>query len=129
MSVLATNSMRFGAIIVFFGVMAVLSVMSSSRCAQLMKEKGEMERELRRLEDARTRESANWEEMTTPDRLERALWKHGLAMKTPRADQIVRMTSDGRPRAGQLSLSKMKLRGGVATAGISRPPVRGRSRR
>ena len=61
MSVLATNSMRFGAIIVFFGMMVILNVLSSSRCAQLLKEKGEMEREISRLEDARMRESTRWE--------------------------------------------------------------------
>ena len=129
MSVLATNSMRFGAIIVFFGIMAVLNVMSSTRCAQLMKEKGEMEREIARLEDAHMRESTRWEEMTTPDRLEVELLRHGLSMKLPRADQIIRMTAEGRPRAGQISLSKMKMRNAGTTAGVVRPAARGRSLR
>ena len=121
--------MRFGAIIVFFGIMAVLNVMSSTRCTQLMKEKGEMERELARLEDAYMRESTRWEEMTTPDRLEVELLKHGLSMKLPRADQIVRMTTEGRPRAGQISISKMKMRNAGRTAGVVRPAARGRSLR
>lgn len=129
MSVLATNSMRFGAIIVFFGMMVILNVLSSSRCAQLLKEKGEMEREISRLEDARMRESTRWEEMTTPDRLEIALLRHGLSMKTPRPDQIVRMTSDGSPRAGQLSLAKMKMRNGGTTAGVTRSTARNRNLR
>ena len=129
MSVLATNSMRFGAIIVFSGVMVILNVLSSSRCAQLLKEKGEMEREFARLENSHRRESARWEEMTTPDRLEVALLRHGLLMKTPRPDQVIRMTSDGNPRAGQLSLAKMKLRNGGRTAGVPRPASRNRNLR
>ena len=57
MSVVATNAMRFGAIIVFFFVMVVLNLLSSQSCAQLLKQKGEMEREIAKLDDARMRES------------------------------------------------------------------------
>ena len=119
MSVLATNSMRFGAIIVFFGIMAVLNVMSSTRCTQLMKEKGEMERELARLEDAYMRESTRWEEMTTPDKVEDVLALRGIPMRPPRPEQNVMMMSDGRPRPGQLVFAKMKSREQVRTASVS----------
>ena len=126
MSVVATNTMRFGAIIVFFFVMVILNLLSSSSCTQLLKVKGELEREIVKLDDARMRESTRWEEMKTPEKVELALLKHGLAMKLPRADQTVRMGSDGSPRPGQLSVSKAKLRNAPVIAAVERPAAQRR---
>ena len=111
MSVVATNTMRFGAIIVFFFVMVILNLLSSSSCTQLLKVKGELEREIAKLDDARMRESTRWEEMKTSEKVEEALLRHGLAMKFPGADQTVRLMADGRPRPGQLSVAKARMRG------------------
>ena len=129
MSVVATNTMRFGAIIVFFFVMVILNLLSSSSCTQLLKSKGELERQIAKLDDARMRESTRWEEMKTPEKVEAALLRHGLAMKLPRADQTVRLMANGTPRPGQLSLAKAKMRGGLATSvavqkSVSRIPYR-----
>ena len=129
MSVVATNTMRFGAIIVFFFVMVILNLLSSSSCTQLQNAKGAFEREIAKLEDARTREATRWEKLKTTENIENALFRHGLSMKLPRADQIIRMTAEGRPRAGQISLSKMKMRNAGTTAGVVRPAARGRSLR
>ena len=115
MSVVATNSMRFGAIIVFFFVMVILNLLSSQSCSQLLKQKGEMEREIAKLEDAHMRESTRWEEMKTSENIEAALLHHGLSMQTPRPDQTVRLLPDGTPRPGQLSLTKSKSRLNVRT--------------
>lgn len=115
MSVVATNSMRFGAIIVFFFVMVILNLLSSSSCTQLLKQKGEMEREIAKLDDARMRESTRWEEMKTTENIEAALLRHGLSMHMPRPDQTVRLLPDGTPRPGQLSLAKAKARLNVQT--------------
>ena len=115
MSVIATNTMRFGAIIVFFFLMVILNLLSASSCKQLMKQKGEMEREIVRLEDSRMRESTRWEEMRTPEKVEMALLRHGLSMKLPRPEQNVVMMADGTPRPGQLSIAKAKQRAGLAT--------------
>ena len=114
-SVVATNAMRFGAISVFFFVMVVLNLLSSQSCAQLLKQKGEMEREIAKLDDARMRESTRWEEMKTAENIEAALLRHGLSMQTPRPDQTVRLLPDGTPRPGQLSLTKSKSRLNVRT--------------
>ena len=125
MSVMATNTMRFGAIIVVFFVMVILNILSSSSCTQLSARQGEMRREIKKLEDACQRESTRWEEMTTPENVEIALFRHGLSMKTPRADQTVQMMESGAPRPGQLSLAKAKLRNGGVSAGVKpRPTVR-----
>ena len=123
MSVVATNTMRFGAIIVFFFVMVILNLLSSSSCTQLLKVKGELEREIVKLDDARMRESTRGEEMKTPEKVEMALLKHGLAMKLPRADQTVRLRPDGQPLPGQLSVSRAKMRNAPVIAAVDRPVV------
>ena len=113
MSIVATTTMRFGAVLVFFFVMVLFNLLSSTSCTQLMKTKGELERELARLEDSRMREATRWEEMKTPERVEAALLRHGLAMKIPRPDQNVQMKSDGTPYPGQLSLARARQRLGL----------------
>lgn len=125
MSVVATNTMRFGAIIVFFFVMVILNILSSSSCTQLLKAKGEKEREIVKLDDSRMRESTRWEEMTTPERIEVALRRHGLSMKPPRPEQTVRMMANGRPRPGQISVAKARLRNGEGSIGMARSAGRG----
>ena len=127
MSVVATNSMRFGAIIVFFVMMVILNLLSSNSCTKLLKQKGEMEREIAKLDDARMRASTRWEEMKTTENIEAALLRHGLSMHMPRPDQTVRLLPDGTPRPGQLSLAKSKSRldvRTVATAKRSAAPYR-----
>ena len=123
MSVVATNSMRFGAIIVFFVMMVILNLLSSSSCTQLLKQKGEMEREIAKLDDARMRESTRWEEMKTTENIEAALLRHGLSMHMPRPDQTVRLLPDGTPRPGQLSLAKSKSRLNVQTVAVAKRPA------
>lgn len=108
MSVIAKNTMRFGAVIVFFFVMVILNLLSSSSCNMLLKEKGEKERELAKLEESFTQEETRWEEMKAPEKIEAALLKHGLSMKTPRHDQFVRMHVDGTPYPNQLSLRRAR---------------------
>ena len=108
MSVMAANSMRFGAIIVFFFVMVILNLLSSSSCTMLLKEKGVKERELAKLEESRTQEATRWEELKTTEKMEVALLRHGLSMKLPRPDQYVRMRSDGTPYPNQLSLKRAR---------------------
>ena len=121
MSVVATNTMRFGAIIVFFFVMVILNLLSSQSCKHLQNAKGALEREIAKLEEARTRESTRWEEMKTAENIEAALLRHGLSMRTPSPAQTVRLMADGTPRPGQLSLSKAKMRAGVAALASAAP--------
>lgn len=121
MSVVATNTMRFGAIIVFFFVMVILNLLSSSSCKQLENAKGALEREIVKLDEARMRESTRWEEMKTTENIEAALLRHGLSMRTPGPAQTVRLMADGTPRPGQLSLSRAKMRTGIATLASAAP--------
>ena len=116
MSVVASNTMHFGAVIVILSVMVILNLLASSSCTQLMKTIGEKERELVKLEDSKMRESTRWEEMKPPERVEEALRAHGLAMATPRAWQVVRMRADGTPFPGQLSVLRSRQRSVDQTA-------------
>ena len=80
-SVVMTNTMRVGAVLGMLFVMSIINLLASSSCQQLLKAIGEDERELARLEDARQREASRWEEMKTPEKIERALLRHGLSMR------------------------------------------------
>ena len=116
MSVVASNTMHFGALIVIFSVMVIVNLLASSSCSQLMKTIGEKERQLVKLEDAKTRESTRWEEMKTPERVQAALRAHGLLMEVPRPYQVVRMRADGTPFPGQLSVARSRQRSMEQTA-------------
>ena len=131
MSVMATNTLRFGAILLSLFVMVILYILSLHSCTQLQNQKGARERDIAKLDDALLRESTRWEELKTPEKIEGALLRHGLAMKTPRADQIVRM-ENGAPRRGQISLAKAKARNEAILGSVSasaRKPARAAYRR
>ena len=53
--------------------------------------------------------------MTTPERVEEALLRHGLPMKPPHPVQNVQMRSDGTPYPGQISLARANRRNGLGT--------------
>ena len=124
MSVIAANSMRFGTIILFFFVMVILHVLSSSSCAQLVNEKGQKERALAKLEESYRRESTRWEELKTPEKIEAALFRRGLKMATPRADQCVRLKSNGTPYPNQVALARLRQRAPTASAKAGPAPRR-----
>jgi hypothetical protein len=81
-----------------------------SKCALLGQEIRKHEQKYASLENERVREAARWDEKKTPEKLERAMLQHGLAMGYPRPDQVVRMDANGRPVPGQLSLAKFQRR-------------------
>lgn len=110
MSVVASNTMHIGAVVLMLFVMVILNILASSSCQQQYKEIGEKERELAKLEDSFTRESTRWEEMKTRERIDAALRSHGLMMDSPGPDQIVRVLKNGRLREGQLSVKKARAR-------------------
>ena len=127
MSMAAQNTMRFGSIIVVLAVMVILNVLSSSSCKQLIKQKGELERTIKKLDNSIVQESTRWAQMTTPDRIEMALLRHGMRMNLPRADQNVRLRSDGTPQPGQLSVKLAAQRkGGALKAAQYQSPLRRR---
>lgn len=121
MSVVATNTMRFGLVIISFFAMVIINLLSRSSCRQLQNANGKLDQEIRKLEEARVREATRWESLKTPDKVEEALLRHGLSMKTPRADQTVVLMADGKPRPEQLSIARTKMRTGVEALASVRP--------
>lgn len=115
MSVIAGRSMQIAAVMLILFVMVIMNQLASSSCDQLTKGIREKERQLAKLEDERSRECARWEEMKTPEKLESALLRHGLAMRYPKADQVVRMKSNGHPYPGQVSVERVAQRRRMGT--------------
>jgi hypothetical protein len=115
MSVHAANTVRFGGIILALGVMIIVNVLSSSSCDQLVNENGRKASELAKLDASYQRESTRWEEMKTPENIDRALVRHGLKMAPPRAHQWIRLNANGVPCPNQLALTRLRQRSGTAT--------------
>lgn len=86
-------------VVVIYGVV-------DAKCGQLGQEIRKQELRYTSLENERVREAARWDEKKTPEKLERAMLQHGLAMGYAMPSQIVRMDASGRPIPGQLSLAK-----------------------
>lgn len=116
MSVNATVATNVGSLLVALFVMVIVNFLASSSCQQLSKAIGDGRKELARLDRERSRERANWEAMKTPEKVEEALLKHGLAMRPPRAEQNVHMGPDGRPYRGQYSVQVARRRNGGMAA-------------
>jgi len=117
-SVVVAGVGHLAAIGVAVFVVGLMNVLANTSCKQLIKTIGEEGRQLAKLEDACMRESTRWEEMKTPEKIERALLRHGLSMKPPRADQIVHMRTNGQPYPGQLSVARARQRQSVKTAQV-----------
>jgi hypothetical protein len=118
-SVIAASTGHMAIIIMSVFCVVIMNILAASSCNHLHKTIGEEERELARLEDACRREETRWEEMKTPEKIEEALRRHGLAMKPPRPDQIVHMTSQGAPYPGQISVARAKKRASMNMASLS----------
>lgn len=115
--VLTGRTMNLASIFALLVAMIVVNQVAQAKCSQTQKSIGEKEKLLARLESERVMESSRWERMLTSDNLERALLKHGLDMKCPRDEMIIRMDASGTPRLGQRSVElAMNRRDGTAVA-------------
>lgn len=110
MSVMAGRSVQIAAVMIMAFAMVILYLLAKSNCSQLENSIKAKQKQLAKLEDERTRESARWEGMKTGEKLEAALLRHGLSMRYPKSEQLVRMKPDGRPYPGQLSVTLMNER-------------------
>ncbi len=119
MSVMTGKSLHVAGIIAALVVMVVVNLVAEARCSQTVKSIREKEKQLARLEQDRRREAWAWDRMTTPENLERALVSHGLNMRIPKPEQVIRMDASGTPRYGQQSVrlaqSRRKSSGTVAS--------------
>jgi cell division protein FtsL len=86
-----------------------------SKCKQLNQEIRKDELKYAQRENERAREALRWDEKKTPEKLEDALLRNGLAMDYPKATQVVRLDSRGRLIPGQVSLARInKMKGAVS---------------
>lgn len=115
MNVMTGRTFHVAGIILTLLVAVVMNLVAESRCTQVRDSIGEKEKLLARLEQDRQRESAAWEQMTTASSLERALVRHGLNMRFPKSEQVIRMDASGTPRYGQRSVELAKNRLSAAT--------------
>lgn len=104
-STIGISSLLFTA---FIAVLAYYFI--DSRCSSIAREIGKAEKRLAALETEYVREAAKWDELKIPERLAEKLTRFGLEMRYARQDQIVRMTPDGRPAPGQLSVARANAR-------------------
>ena len=125
MARVTSHTLCFGGFLVALLVMTLLYILASTSGKRLMASIGEKERLLERLDEDYARESARWEEMLSPEHLERNLIRNGIAMRCPRADQVVRLNADGQPYRGQLSVARAR---GQASPNLSTANYRSRSR-
>lgn len=91
-------------------MMAMVYWILDSQCSSIAREIGKAEKRYAALEAECVQETARWESLKTPERLSEKLLRFGLEMKYARQDQIVRMTADGRPANGQLSVTRARQR-------------------
>ena len=123
LSVVATRTTYFVAIIVALFVMVMLDRLADSRCTQLMDAIGRNKKELANQQEACERESLRWEE--TKATIETVLVNRAMDMDVARPDQIVHMNADGMPRPGQLAvknaMQRMTRLSSVTGAGVRRP--------
>ena len=95
-------------VIVTIVTVALVYWFVDSKCSLLGQEIRKHEQKYAALENERVREAARWDEKKTPEKLERAMLQHGLAMTYPTAEQVVRMDVNGRPLAGQISVARFQ---------------------
>lgn len=95
-----------------------------ARCTSLLKEIGDAERELTRLEGNCQRELSNWEELKTPDSLRVAFMRHGLEMGPANQDQVIHMTTGGIPAPGQMSVRRNRSLQSRTTRIVQQTPSR-----
>lgn len=128
MNVMTGRTFHVAGIILALVVAVVMNMVAESRCQQVRVAIGEKTKLLDRLEQDRDREDANWQQMKSASSLERALVRHGLNMRYPKDEQVIRMDASGTPRYGQRSVELAKNR--LANSGVvaSNTRVRRRTR-
>ncbi len=111
---LKSGTMGIASLIVSALIMTMIYYVLDSRCTLIARDIGKVERRFTQLEAECVREAARWDELKVTERLTEKLNRFGLEMRYPRQDQIVRMTADGRPAVGQISVARAQARAKAA---------------
>jgi len=127
MSVMTGKFVHVGGIIAALVTMVVINLVAEARNSQTIRSIGEKEKLLVRLDKDLQRESIAWDQMTTAERLDEALIRHGLDMRYPKSEQIVRMSASGELVRGQESVRLAQCR--RSSSGTVASTTRRRQRR
>lgn len=107
---MAAGTWNLLAMIVCVLVAAILNLMAEARCEQEHQVIGNLNRQIKALDDAKVREEARWEELKTSDKLEERLYRNGMKMTYAQPHQIIRMNAAGKVIPGQRSVALAKQR-------------------
>lgn len=124
--VMTGRFVHVGGIIAALVTMVVINLVAEARCSQTTRSIREKEKLLVKLEQDRQRESDAWDQMTTAANLDRALINHGLDMRYPKSEQVIRMDASGTPRYGQESVKLAMNRLGISVPVASNTRARRR---
>lgn len=127
MNVMTGRTFHVAGIIVILLFAVVMNLVAESRCKAVNDSICEKEKLLARLEQDRDREDAVWQQMTSEENLSRALVRHGLNMRTPKDEQVIRLDANGVVRPGQRSVELARAR--LANPGVVASASRSRTRR
>jgi len=106
------NTMNLAMLIVTGVIVLMAYCWFDSRCGAIAQEIDAAERKLAQLDGELERETMRWNEMTTPERLESALARHGLDMHLPQADQVISVGANGKISPRQMSVVRAMRRNG-----------------
>ncbi len=104
------NSAGVVALIVTGFSMLMCYWMLGMRCTSIASELEVAEKQYRQLTKESERVESRWTELMAVDRLQERLTRLGLEMNIPRADQVVRMNSEGSPLPGQIAVVRARER-------------------
>ena len=111
-SMFTMSTAGFSMLILTFVIALMAYCLLDSRCVAIAQDIGTAERTLAQLDSELERETMRWNEMTTPERLEAALAKHGLDMHLPQPDQVINVKANGKISPRQMSVVRAKKRNG-----------------
>lgn len=84
-------STRFAAVVVLLVFGVTVHAVLKHHCRALNREIGRLESEQRVLMEKLERDRIRWTQLKTPENLETALARHGVAMRYPAGAQVVHM--------------------------------------
>jgi len=125
----ASGATGIASLIVSSFIMLMIYWSLDARCTSIMRDIGKAESKLKALEAEHGRETARWNGMKTPERLDEKIVRFGLAMGIPQADQVVRMMPSGRPAPGQMAVARAQAKRPIDSMALALPAKKRKSMR
>ena len=126
-SIIGMHVVHFGVIMLMFGVMAVLHLLVTSSCGQVMKSIGEKERLIQARQNELESARAAWRRATSTDNIARMLHRRGIEMIDPQSDNVIHFDQNGRIDPRERSVALVRERQKILqTASVAQPVARRR---